>query len=613
MTSTPRLFINYRSEDIGWFARYLNSVLLRELQSDQIFIDGSIQPGEKWPDRLKQEVERCTVFFLLIGPNWEKVQDEHGERCLSLPNDWVRLEIETALSKANRSRVPTIIPVFVDRVEVDPKTYPDSLRVLADLNALHVRGKPPGLDQDIQTIRQLLQRQHGFKPSAVWTRLAFAVLMLNLAFGILAFGYFLLVRSDFWLVRQVDSQAQQLALKLSRADDARPWLQVTALTSRLDDVKVTAERLQPRREALSAIAQVLYEAGRAQEGKEMLTKAMISQDDERPPTRTYLRALLLEGRVDDAENAAKNSGTDARVTLAEELQLLRYAPKAGETAKQVLDNFGDTRTYDQRLPFRHALVVFGKTLQLSDLLTKTDQYLSRLSLNDKQSVLAELIPFLTAQHPDETFDCGTSPPGDLTSCLCAAWQAKGFMLAGKPETAGPLASQAWDCAKQDAENPGTGAHAGSPPPYTEQPYLAEFVSALAVTGKFEPTTRQDTFERLKITDHKARSRTLIETAETCAERFPELALDLLVEARKQHASARKWRNRSEFAARGSVALSNLGKLQMAKNWMADCDGCDDRDTLISLAAIKLSYEKQKDDRLKSFVIDFDNHRIVALR
>jgi tetratricopeptide (TPR) repeat protein len=109
--SSPRVFINYRREDTLGPAGALASTLRQSLEVGEVFFDhGGIQPGQAWPDRLRDEMQRATVVLVLIGKAWLNVSLSDGIRRLDEPEDWVRAEIAEALAADDK----VIIPVLVD-------------------------------------------------------------------------------------------------------------------------------------------------------------------------------------------------------------------------------------------------------------------------------------------------------------------------------------------------------------------------------------------------------------------------------------------------------------------------------------------------------------------
>jgi len=71
---------------------------------------------------------------VVIGPDWLDVRDDHGNRCLDNPNDFVRIEIAAALLRNIR-----VVPILLDGAIV-PKAdqLPKDVEELALRNALNV-------------------------------------------------------------------------------------------------------------------------------------------------------------------------------------------------------------------------------------------------------------------------------------------------------------------------------------------------------------------------------------------------------------------------------------------------------------------------------------------
>jgi len=58
-------------------------------------------------------VSSCTVLLALVGTDWANLTDKQGRRRLDDPDDFVRLEIETALRRGIR-----VIPILIDDAEM---------------------------------------------------------------------------------------------------------------------------------------------------------------------------------------------------------------------------------------------------------------------------------------------------------------------------------------------------------------------------------------------------------------------------------------------------------------------------------------------------------------
>jgi len=104
-----KVFISYRRTDAGWPTRWLADRLAGQFGAGVVFQDvDSIRPGDDFAAEIEAAVGACSVLLVVIGPQWLAAAGDAGRR-LDDPQDWVRLEIETAIRRGIR-----IIPVLVD-------------------------------------------------------------------------------------------------------------------------------------------------------------------------------------------------------------------------------------------------------------------------------------------------------------------------------------------------------------------------------------------------------------------------------------------------------------------------------------------------------------------
>jgi glycerophosphoryl diester phosphodiesterase len=131
-----RVFISYRRQETAWPARQLYDVLVAELGADRVFKDvDDIEPGDDFVERLQSAVGSCEVLLALIGPQWLTVTDAKGARRLDDPEDFVRLEVETAL---NRDDV-RVIPILIDNAKMPtPQELPAGLAALTRRQAVEI-------------------------------------------------------------------------------------------------------------------------------------------------------------------------------------------------------------------------------------------------------------------------------------------------------------------------------------------------------------------------------------------------------------------------------------------------------------------------------------------
>lgn len=127
------IFISYRRSDSAWAAGRIQDFLKIHFKSGSIFRDvEQIGLGQKFPERIQQALESCKIMLVIIGSSWLTIADEYGRRRLDNPEDWVRIEVETALR-----REILVIPVVLEGAKLPTKiALPDSLKNLIDLNGI---------------------------------------------------------------------------------------------------------------------------------------------------------------------------------------------------------------------------------------------------------------------------------------------------------------------------------------------------------------------------------------------------------------------------------------------------------------------------------------------
>src|SRR5687768_9962888 len=105
--------------------------MVENFDRERVFKDvDSIEPGEDFVERITAAVASCDVLLALIGPQWLTITDENGQRRLDNPEDFVRLEIETALTRKIR-----VIPILVDEAGSRANELPPTLAPLVRRNA----------------------------------------------------------------------------------------------------------------------------------------------------------------------------------------------------------------------------------------------------------------------------------------------------------------------------------------------------------------------------------------------------------------------------------------------------------------------------------------------
>lgn len=138
-TSSPsqkgRIFISYRRADSEGYAGRIYDRLALHFGNDAIFMDvDDIPAGVDFVKYLEKEVQSCDALIALIGKQWLNVKDEHGIRRLDDPNDFVRIEIATALKRDIR-----VIPVLLGGTQMpNVSDLPENLQSLTRRNGVLV-------------------------------------------------------------------------------------------------------------------------------------------------------------------------------------------------------------------------------------------------------------------------------------------------------------------------------------------------------------------------------------------------------------------------------------------------------------------------------------------
>src|SRR3712207_4985638 len=109
-----RIFISYRREETAYPAGWLFDRLIAHFGEGSVFKDvDSIEFGDDFAAAIATAVASCDVLLALIGEHWATITDEHGHRRLDQPDDFVRREIEAALTRDVR-----VIPILIDRARM---------------------------------------------------------------------------------------------------------------------------------------------------------------------------------------------------------------------------------------------------------------------------------------------------------------------------------------------------------------------------------------------------------------------------------------------------------------------------------------------------------------
>jgi CHASE2 domain-containing sensor protein len=154
--SRPRLFISYRRADARSVAGRLFDWTLAEFGKGRVFLDSASIPfGDDFRRVVAEQLARCDVVLVVIGPGWLGAADERGRR-LEQADDPVRYELLEARA-AGRRIVPVLVGGALPPREAE---LPEALRWLAPLNMAPLRDDSFASDFDA-LIDELIGRQRG--------------------------------------------------------------------------------------------------------------------------------------------------------------------------------------------------------------------------------------------------------------------------------------------------------------------------------------------------------------------------------------------------------------------------------------------------------------------
>ena len=159
-TSTQQfsgIFVSYRRDDAAGHAGRLADRLVEHFGRNRIFVDiDSISPGEDFVTVIENAVGSCEILIAVMGQKWLSAG---GTGRLDNPNDFVRLEIATALRRDIR-----VIPVLVQRASM-PKQQdlPEDLVKLTRRNAIELSDQrwQTDVDQLIEVMEKVLAKRAG--------------------------------------------------------------------------------------------------------------------------------------------------------------------------------------------------------------------------------------------------------------------------------------------------------------------------------------------------------------------------------------------------------------------------------------------------------------------
>ena len=128
------IILSYRREDSAGVTGRIFDRLSQEFGTNRVFMDiDSMPAGVDFHDHLQEILADCGALRVVVGKGWRSQRKGQPARIMD-PDDWVRIEVETALERS----IP-VVPLLIDGASLPTRDQlPESLWPLLRRNALPV-------------------------------------------------------------------------------------------------------------------------------------------------------------------------------------------------------------------------------------------------------------------------------------------------------------------------------------------------------------------------------------------------------------------------------------------------------------------------------------------
>jgi hypothetical protein len=128
------IILSYRREDSAGVTGRIFDRLTQEFGMDRVFMDiDSMPAGVDFHHHLQEILADCGALLVVIGKSWRSQRKGQPARIMD-PDDWVRIEVETALERG----IP-VVPLLIDGASLPSRDLlPESLWPLLRRNALPI-------------------------------------------------------------------------------------------------------------------------------------------------------------------------------------------------------------------------------------------------------------------------------------------------------------------------------------------------------------------------------------------------------------------------------------------------------------------------------------------
>jgi hypothetical protein len=154
------IFISYRVDDSTDAANAIYLALKQEFGESKVFFDKyRLKAGDKWPEELESNLNASEVVLILYSKpkKWLGVKvNKYGktERRIDEPNDWVKREVERALSDQKK----ILIPILLSNEKLPPTdSLPESIKRITECQTIKIR--KTNHDEDIDVLIKYIRKK----------------------------------------------------------------------------------------------------------------------------------------------------------------------------------------------------------------------------------------------------------------------------------------------------------------------------------------------------------------------------------------------------------------------------------------------------------------------
>lgn len=132
------IFFSYRRNDVPELTARIHARLSENFGEESLFLDiDSIETGADFAHEILQALQSCDIMLVIIGPNWLEISHGSSDRRIDDPMDYLRMEIESSLSRGL-----SIIPVVIEPAEMPKEDeLPNSIQRLSRKQGLKLRNE----------------------------------------------------------------------------------------------------------------------------------------------------------------------------------------------------------------------------------------------------------------------------------------------------------------------------------------------------------------------------------------------------------------------------------------------------------------------------------------